>query len=278
MSTPILTVEGLSKTFVTRRTLLGRPRETVQAVRDVSLVVEAGTTLAVVGESGSGKSTLGRCITALERADAGRVQLAGFDVPGLHGRDEVLRFRRCVQTIFQDPYSSLNPRRRVGDAIMDGMAIHRLHTPQERQDRMMVLLQRVGLSPDHARRYPHQFSGGQRQRIAIARALALEPTFIVADEAVSALDVSIKAQVLDLMADLQAEHGLTYLFISHDLGVVRHFADRVAIMEAGQLVEEGQTDQIFEAPAQAYTQRLITAVPRPDPTRRRFRCSVEQVE
>ena len=204
------------------------------------------------------------------RPTSGSVELAGHDVQRLSGA-ALLAFRRQVQTIFQDPYSSLNPRRTVGDAIMDGMVIHKLCGAEERQARMLALLSRVGLQPDHARRYPHQFSGGQRQRIAIARALALEPRFIVADEAVSALDVSVKAQVLDLLADLQAEHGLTYLFISHDLGVVRHFADRVAVMAAGEIVEEGDCDQIFESPAQAYTRQLIAAVPRPDPARRSLR-------
>jgi len=270
MIEPILEVKGVSKDFVTRRSLLGGVRDVVHAVRDVSLTVQAGTTVAVVGESGSGKSTLGRCITALDAATSGTIHLAGHDVSRLSG-SSLMAFRRTVQTIFQDPYSSLNPRRRVGDAIMDGMNIHRLYTPAERHERMISLLERVGLNADHARRYPHQFSGGQRQRISIARALALTPSFIVADEAVSALDVSIKAQVLDLMADIQAEHRLTYLFFSHDLGVVRHFADRVLIMSGGRLIEEGPTDQIFEHPREEYTQRLIDAVPRPNPDRRRFR-------
>ena len=264
MSDPILRADAISKEFVLARNLLGRPTRVLQAVRGVSLSIERGATLALVGESGSGKSTLGRCIAGLLRPTSGSVELAGHDVQRLSGA-ALLAFRRQVQTIFQDPYSSLNPRRTVGDAIMDGMVIHKLCGAEERQARMLALLSRVGLQPDHARRYPHQFSGGQRQRIAIARALALEPRFIVADEAVSALDVSVKAQVLDLLADLQAEHGLTYLFISHDLGVVRHFADRVAVMAAGEIVEEGDCDQIFDSPAQAYTRQLIAAVPRPDP-------------
>lgn len=272
----ILRAEGVTKDYVAARGLLGRPTRVVHAVKDVSLAMAPGTTLALVGESGSGKSTLGRCIAGLLRPSAGRIHLAGHDVGQLAG-PALRAFRRQVQTIFQDPYSSLNPRRTVGDAIMDGMVIHRLHTPDERRARMLALLQRVGLRPEHAQRFPHQFSGGQRQRIAIARALALEPRFIIADEAVSALDVSVKAQVLDLLADLQAEHGLTYLFISHDLGVVRHFADRVAIMAAGELVEEGECDRIFEAPAHDYTRRLIAAVPRPDPARRRLRPPVGQV-
>ena len=270
MSDAILRADAVSKEFVLARNLLGRPTRVLRAVRGVSLSIERGATLALVGESGSGKSTLGRCIAGLLRPTSGSVELAGHDVQRLSGA-ALLAFRRQVQTIFQDPYSSLNPRRTVGDAIMDGMVIHKLCGAEERQARMLALLSRVGLQPDHARRYPHQFSGGQRQRIAIARALALEPRFIVADEAVSALDVSVKAQVLDLLADLQAEHGLTYLFISHDLGVVRHFADRVAVMAAGEIVEEGDCDQIFESPAQAYTRQLIAAVPRPDPARRSLR-------
>ena len=270
MSEFILRAEGVTKDYVAARGLLGQPTRLVHAVRGVSLAVAPGTTLALVGESGSGKSTLGRCIAGLLRPTSGHIELAGHDVRHLAG-SRLMAFRRQVQTIFQDPYSSLNPRRRVGDAIMDGMVIHKLYSPDERRDRMQALLARVGLRPEHAQRFPHQFSGGQRQRIAIARALALEPRFIIADEAVSALDVSVKAQVLDLLADLQAEQGLTYLFISHDLGVVRHFADRVAIMAAGELVEEGECDRIFEAPAQDYTRRLIAAVPRPDPSRRRLR-------
>lgn len=266
----ILQADGVAKDYVAARDFLGRPTRRVQAVKGVSLAVEQGTTLALVGESGSGKSTLGRCLAGLLQPTAGRIQLAGHDVRHLTGA-ALMSFRRQVQTIFQDPYSSLNPRRTVGDAIMDGMVIHKLYTADERRARMLALLSRVGLQQDHARRFPHQFSGGQRQRIAIARALALEPRFIIADEAVSALDVSVKAQVLDLLADLQAEHGLTYLFISHDLGVVRHFADRVAIMAAGELVEEGECDRIFEAPEQDYTRKLIAAVPRPDPGRRRLR-------
>jgi len=270
MNDLILQADAVTKDYVVSRSLLGNPGRVVHAVRGVSLSIAPGATLALVGESGSGKSTLGRCIAGLVQPTSGNIRLAGHDVGHLSGAS-LMSFRRQVQTIFQDPYSSLNPRRTVGDAIMDGMVIHKLYTPEERRARMQALLLRVGLHSDHAKRFPHQFSGGQRQRIAIARALALEPRFIVADEAVSALDVSVKAQVLDLLADLQAEKGLTYLFISHDLGVVRHIADRVAIMSAGQLVEEGECDQIFDAPAHDYTRELIAAVPRPDPSRRRLR-------
>lgn len=270
MDEMILSTEAVCKDYVSGRGLFGRPLRVTHALRGISLSVRAGSTLAIVGESGSGKSTFGRCVAGLIRPTSGRITLAGQDVRDLRA-DALPAFRRQVQTIFQDPYSSLNPRRTIGAAIMDGMAIHGLYSAEERRTRMRDLLRRVELRPDFENRYPHQFSGGQRQRVAIARALALSPRFIVADEAVSALDVSVKAQVLELLAGLQAENGLTYLFISHDLGVVRHFADRVAIMSAGELVEEGDCDQIFEAPRNDYTRRLIDAIPRPVPGRRRLR-------
>jgi ABC-type oligopeptide transport system ATPase subunit len=265
---PILAVRDLRREFVVRRSWLGRPGAVVRAVDGVSLSIAAGQTLALVGESGSGKSTLGRCIARLDVPTAGSVRFDGQDVLGLGGT-ELMRFRRSVQIVFQDPYASLNPRRRVGQAIADGLVIHRLLAARDRRERVLELLRRVGLRPDHAERYPHQFSGGQRQRIAIARALAVSPRFIIADEPVSSLDVSIRAQILNLLAELQAERSLTYLFISHDLGVVRHFADRVAIMQSGRLVEEGPCDQIFADPRHPYTQALLRAVPRPDPARRR---------
>jgi ABC-type oligopeptide transport system ATPase subunit len=269
-SSPILVVQSLSRDYIVRRFLFGSP-DIVHAVRSVDLSIEPGTTLALVGESGSGKSTLGRCIAGLDRPTSGSVKVNGQDALHLSSGD-LLAFRRRVQTIFQDPYASLNPRRKVGQAIMDGMVIHKLYRDRhERFERTVALLERVGLKADHAHRYPHQLSGGQRQRIAIARALALEPEFIIADEAVSALDVSTKAQVIDLLADLQTEHRLTYLFISHDLSIVRHFADRIAIMRAGRIVEEGVTDHIFESPEHPYTQELLAAVPRLQPERRRFR-------
>ncbi|CAB3883815.1 Oligopeptide transport ATP-binding protein OppF [Achromobacter insuavis] len=270
MDEMILSTEAVCKDYVSGRGLFGRPLRVTHALRGISLSARAGSTLAIVGESGSGKSTFGRCVAGLIRPTSGRITLAGQDVRDLRG-DALPAFRRQVQMIFQDPYSSLNPRRTIGAAIMDGMAIHGLYSAEERRTRMRDLLRRVELRPDFENRYPHQFSGGQRQRVAIARALALSPRFIVADEAVSALDVSVKAQVLELLAGLQAENGLTYLFISHDLGVVRHFADRVAIMSAGELVEEGDCDQIFEAPRNDYTRRLIDAIPRPVPGRRRLR-------
>ncbi|WP_066474685.1 ABC transporter ATP-binding protein [Bosea sp. WAO] len=261
---PLLEISDLRRDFVTRRSWTGRPLETVHAVGGVSLTVPAGKTLAIIGESGSGKSTLGRCIARLDQPTSGRITYAGRDIGDLAG-DDLLRFRREVQTIFQDPYASLNPRRRIGDAIGDGPAIHGLMPAEARHALAGELLERVGLKAEHAVRYPHQFSGGQRQRIAIARALALSPHFIIADEAVSALDVSVRAQVLNLLADLQDERGLTYLFISHDMGTVRQFADRVAIMQGGRLVEEGETERIFEEPREDYTKNLLRAVPRMTP-------------
>ena len=260
----LLEIADLRRDFVTRRSWTGRPLETVQAVRGVTLTLPAGETLAIVGESGSGKSTLGRCVARLDEPTSGRITYAGRNIGELAG-EELLRFRREVQTIFQDPYASLNPRRRIGEAIGDGPAIHGLMPIEERRALAAELLERVGLKAEHADRYPHQFSGGQRQRIAIARALALSPHFIVADEAVSALDVSVRAQVLNLLADLQEERGLTYLFISHDMGTVRQFADRVAIMQGGRLVEEGETERIFEEPREEYTKALLRAVPRMTP-------------
>lgn len=267
---PILTVKDVARRFVTRRSWLGRPMVTVNAVNGVSLSIRRGTTLALVGESGSGKSTLGRCIARLDTPTQGTIRFDGQDVFSLSG-SRLLAFRRQMQTIFQDPYASLNPRRTVGDAIADGPVIHGLMTPDERRALVSDLLKRVGLRPEQARRYPHEFSGGQRQRIAIARALALSPSLIIADEAVSALDVSVRAQILNLLADLQAERGLTFLFISHDLGVVRHVAGEVAIMRAGEIVEQGATDRIFTDPQHEYTRALLRAVPRPDPGRRRRR-------
>jgi ABC-type oligopeptide transport system ATPase subunit len=267
---PILDIRNLSRHFVSRRSVLGRPRQVIRAVDGVDLVVQAGTTCALVGESGSGKSTLGRCVARLDHLTSGTIHFSGRDVFASHG-EQLNQFRREVQTIFQDPFASLNPRRRVGDAIADGPTIHGLMTKGDIRDLVIQLLQRVGLRPDHANRYPHEFSGGQRQRIAIARALALSPRFIVADEAVSSLDVSIRAQILNLLADIQAERSLSFLFISHDLGVVRHIADDVAIMQAGKIVERGPADEIFTCPRHPYTQALLRAVPRADPARRHRR-------
>jgi ABC-type oligopeptide transport system ATPase subunit len=265
---PILEVRNLTRHFVLRRSFLGRPLEVIRAVDGVDLAVRPGTTLALVGESGSGKSTLGRCIVRLDRPTSGAVRFFGRDVFAARGA-ALDQFRREAQTIFQDPFASLNPRRRIGDAIADGPTIHGQMAKSDIRDLVVQLLKRVGLRADQADRYPHEFSGGQRQRIAIARALALSPKFIVADEAVSSLDVSVRAQILNLLTDIQAERGLSFLFISHDLGVVRHIADEVAIMQAGKIVEHGPADQIFTSAQHPYTQALLRAVPRADPARRR---------
>ncbi|QGZ35563.1 ABC transporter ATP-binding protein [Stappia indica] len=258
---PALELRNLRRTFRLSGGILPFGGKVLHAVDGVSLTIAPGTTTALIGESGSGKSTLGRCVARLDRPTSGDILYRGRDVVSLRG-DELMAFRRQVQTIFQDPFASLNPRRTVGDAVTDGLAIHGLAGREERHERARALLARVGLDPDYVSRYPHQFSGGQRQRIAIARALALDPRFIVADEAVSALDVSVRAQVLNLLSDLQDEHRLSFLFITHDLSTVRQFADRVAIMQAGEIVEEGETEAIFTDPQHAYTRALLAAVPR----------------
>ena len=260
-ATPALELRDLHRTFRLGSGLLPFGGKSLHAVNGVSLTIAPGTTTALIGESGSGKSTLGRCVARLDRPTSGDILYRGRDVVSLRG-DELMAFRRQVQTIFQDPFASLNPRRTVGEAVTDGLAIHGLAGREERHERARALLARVGLDPDFVSRYPHQFSGGQRQRIAIARALALDPRFIVADEAVSALDVSVRAQVLNLLSDLQDEHRLSFLFITHDLSTVRQFADRVAIMRAGEIVEDGETEEIFTDPQHEYTRSLLAAVPR----------------
>ena len=244
------------------------------ALKDVSLHLHRGQSLAVVGESGSGKSTLARSILRLERADSGQAFWKGKDLLAM-GPRELLHMRREIQMVFQDPTQSLNPRMSVYQLISEGWDIHRLMPNQAaRRQRVAALLEQVGLAPEHAARYPHQFSGGQRQRIAIARALALEPELIICDEAVSALDVSIQAQVIKLLDDLRARLGISYLFIAHDLGVVRDFADTVIVMKSGEIVERGPTAQIFDAPQHAYTQRLLAANLDPDPAVQAQRRSV----
>lgn len=264
----LLQVRDVSREFfLPRRTIFGR-RQRVRAVDGISLSLKVGETLAIVGESGSGKSTLGRCIARLDVPTSGDIFFDGMDTRRLSAAD-ARRFRRDVQVIFQDPYGSLNPRRRVGLSIVDGLAIHKLVKRDERRHRAEVLLERVGLRAEHADRYPHQFSGGQRQRIAIARALALSPRLLIADEAVSALDVSVRAEILNLLQSIQQDDNVACLFISHDLGVVRHVADRIAVMKLGRLVETGLSEAIFEAPTSAYTQALLKAVPRIDLSRRR---------
>ena len=265
----LLQVRGLVKHYESAG-LFRRSGPPVRAVQGVSFDIERGETLALVGESGCGKSSVGRTILRLQEPTAGSAHFEGADLFALD-RAALRRMRRRMQIIFQDPYSSLNPRMTVGTAIAEGIEIHRLATGQEVSRRVGALLEEVGLDPGYARRYPHEFSGGQRQRIGIARALAVEPSFIVCDEPVSALDVSVQAQVLNLLADLQRERGLAYLFIAHDLAVVRQIARRVAVMYLGRIVEEGPTEALLREPRHPYTVALLSAVPEPDPARQRSR-------
>jgi peptide/nickel transport system ATP-binding protein len=273
MTAPLLEVENLSKHFVARRSLTGRPKATVQAVDGVSFTVEAGKTLALVGESGCGKTTLGRLVLRLIEPTSGTIRFEGRDLSGLNERD-LRAFRRHAQLVFQDPYASLNPRMTIGQILAEPLLLHRIVAPHRRRERVAQLLQLVGLDPRLARSYPHQFSGGQRQRIAIARALAAEPKLVVCDEPVSALDVSIRAQVLNLLRDLQRRLGLAYLFISHDLAVVKHVADRVAVMNLGRIVETAAADALFAEPRHPYSRALLAAVPLPKSKARPVRAIV----
>jgi peptide/nickel transport system ATP-binding protein len=270
---PLLAVRDLVKHYTTGG-LFGRVAPPVRAVDGVSFDVGRGETLALVGESGCGKSSVGRTILRLQEPTSGEARFDGVDVFGLD-RVALRRLRRRMQIIFQDPYSSLNPRMTIGAAIAEGIEIHRLAAGAEIGRRVGALLEEVGLDPAYVRRYPHEFSGGQRQRIGIARALAVEPTFIVCDEPVSALDVSVQAQVLNLLADLQRDRGLSYLFIAHDLAVVRQIAQRAAVMYLGRIVEAGPTEALLSSPRHPYTVALRSAVPEPDPGRRRSRIVLE---
>ncbi|MFO1055618.1 MAG: dipeptide ABC transporter ATP-binding protein [Dongiaceae bacterium] len=261
---PLLEAIEVRRHFTVGRGILPGSHRRLLAVDGVSLQVRAGETLGLVGESGCGKSTLGRCLVRLYQVSGGTIRFQGTDVTRLTAR-RLRPFRRRMQMVFQDPYASLNPRRRVGDLIAEPLRVHERLGRREIADRVARVARRVGLLPDHLERFPHEFSGGQRQRIGIARALVLEPRLIVADEPVSALDVSIQAQILNLLADLQDELGLTYLFIAHDLSVVRQVSERVAVMYLGSIVESGPTEALFATPAHPYTQALISAVPRPDP-------------
>jgi peptide/nickel transport system ATP-binding protein len=267
---PLLEVRGLVKHFPIGSGLLNRSKENVRAVDGVDLSVASGETLGLVGESGSGKSTLCRAILQLVEPTAGSVQFEGRELVGLRQR-QLRPLRRQMQMIFQDPYASLNPRKRVVDIVGGPLKLHGLAAGGDLRRQVGELLDRVGLSPEHYNRYPHEFSGGQRQRIGIARALATRPKLILADEPVSALDVSIRAQIVNLLDDLQDELGLTYLFVAHDIGVVRHVADRIAVMHDGRIVEQGPADRICEQPRDPYTRTLLAAVPVPDPREARAR-------
>ncbi|MCB4811465.1 ATP-binding cassette domain-containing protein [Methylovorus menthalis] len=260
MSEPILVARHLVKTYPQRGGLFGLGQQKVKALDDVSIELNAGETLAVVGESGSGKSTLARCLLQLLPLDSGEVQFQGHDLAKLTGK-ELRAVRRDLQMVFQDPFASLNPRMRVGEIIGEGLLIHDIGNAAEQQRKVAHMIKRVGLSESDFQKYPHEFSGGQRQRIGIARALVLEPKVVVCDEPVSALDVSIQAQILLLLRELQQEMQLSYLFITHDLRVVRHIADQVAVMYKGRVVEQGDVDSLYQAPQQEYTRNLLNAIP-----------------
>jgi oligopeptide/dipeptide ABC transporter ATP-binding protein len=263
----LLEINEVTKYFPLGGSWFTKPK-TIQAIRGVSLSIEPGETLGLVGESGCGKSTLARCVLKLLEPTSGSIKFEGRDILSIP-ENELRIARRHMQIVFQDPYSSLNPRRCVGDIVKEGLDIHKIGTKAERRDRVIQLLEAVGLKSSHLMSYPHEFSGGQRQRIVIARALAVGPKFVVADEAVSALDVSIQAQILNLLLELQREMNLTYLFVSHNLHVVRHVSDRVAVMYLGRIVETATAAEIYENPKHPYTQALLSAALLPEPGQRR---------
>jgi oligopeptide/dipeptide ABC transporter ATP-binding protein len=268
--TALLEVENLVKHFVAGRSLFGRPTAFIRAVDGVSFSVDAGKTLALVGESGCGKSTLSRLVLRLIEPDSGSIRFEGRDLLALDA-NALRAFRKDAQIIFQDPYASLNPRMTVSQILSEPLALHDLVPASSRRERIDELLCQVGLEPRFARRYPHEFSGGQRQRIAIARALAVEPKLIICDEPVSALDVSIRSQILNLLHDLQERLGLAYIFVSHDLAVVKHIADRVAVMNFGGIVETSDTQALFASPRHPYSRALLSAIPVPKPRAKRAR-------
>ena len=271
---PLVDIRNVVKEFpVTRGVVFRRKIGSVKAVSDVSISIKRRETFGLVGESGCGKTTLGRLVVALEKPDSGEIWFDGDDLSKL-GRRELRAKRKAMQLMFQDPYSSLDPRMRVGDILAEPLVIHRIGDVEQRRKRVAELLGEVGLSPRAIERYPHEFSGGQRQRIGLARALALSPTLIVADEPVSALDVSIRSQILNLMNRLQEAHDLTYIVISHDLGVIRYVSDRIGVMYLGKLVEIGPASAVYNRAAHPYTQGLLSAVPVPDPKRERSKMAL----
>lgn len=274
---PLVRVEGLSLHFPVYQGILRRQIGAVKAVDGLTFDIRRGETLGLVGESGCGKSTTGRTLLRLYRASGGRILFEGQDIAALEG-ERLRRMRPRMQMIFQDPQASLNPRMTVGAIIAEPLVEHGIRKAEARNARVRELLEAVGLNPDYVNRYPHEFSGGQRQRIGIARALALDPDFIVCDEPIAALDVSIQAQVVNLMSDIQKEFGLAYLFIAHDLGVVQHISDRVAVMYLGRIVEIGDTAAVYHRPSHPYTRTLMDAVPRADPARRHSRIRVPRGE
>ena len=274
--TPLLKVEHLSKEFPAESGMFAKrfSKRVVSAVNDISFEIYPGETFGLVGESGCGKSTTGRTIMRLTKPTAGKVFFQGKDVAEM-SKHEIKDMRREMQFIFQDPYASLNPRMTIGEIVSEPMTIHGVGTKEERIERVRELLDVVGLNPEHINRYPHEFSGGQRQRICIARALALNPEFVVCDEPVSALDVSVQAQIINLLKELQEKRNLTYLFISHDLSVVEHISDTIGVMYLGGLVETGTTADIFANPLHPYTEALFSAIPMPDPDLKRNRIILE---
>jgi len=267
---PLLEVRDLKKYFPVRGGMFHRVLNQVRAVDGVSFSIRRGQTLGLVGESGCGKSTLGRAILRLHEPSSGEILLDGNSIMGL-SRNQMIPERRRMQIIFQDPFASLSPRRTVAQTIREPLDVHRVGSKEDREQRVTELLDVVGMSPQVRDRYPHEFSGGQRQRIGIARALALKPDFIVADEPVSALDVSVQSQVLNLIAKLKREHGIAFLFISHDLAVIQHVSDEIGVMYLGQLVERASVEDLYARPKHPYTRALLSAVPTPDPTRRQKR-------
>ncbi len=266
----LLQVKDLQKYFPIRGGILNRVVKSVKAVNGVSFDVRRGEVVGLVGESGSGKTTVGRTVLRLERATSGSVDFDGADI-NLLSKPELRRYRKRMQIVFQDPYASLNPREKIRTMLSHALALHKIGTPADREDRVATLLEQVGLSRDYLHRFPHEFSGGQRQRIGIARALAVEPEFIVADEPVSALDVSIQAQVINLLEDLKEKFNLTMLFIAHDLAVVEHISDRVIVMYLGRIMEVAPTRTLYSNPNHPYTKALLSAVPSPEPDKKRER-------